>query len=75
MEIIMKETIETSKCKYGYFNLLNHKYVITLPFTQKAWINYLGGVSDLNAFIFNCADGIIWYNRPLTGISNNISTK
>ena len=53
----MKNTIETSKCKYGYFDSEKREYVITSPYTPKAWINYLGGVGDLDAFISNWAGG------------------
>ena len=63
----MKNVIDTSKCKYGYFDPDNREYVITSPYTPKAWINYLGGVGDLDAFISNRAGGTVWYKQPHTG--------
>ena len=54
-------SIDTSKCKYGYFDSENREYVITSPYTPKAWINYLGGVGDLDAFVSNRAGGTVWY--------------
>ena len=59
--------IDTSKCKYGYFDSENREYVITSPYTPKPWINYLGGVGDLDAFVSNRAGGTVWYKQPHTG--------
>lgn len=63
----MKDVMDTSKCKYGYFDAENREYVITSPYTPKAWINYLGGTGDLDAFISNRAGGTVWYKQPHTG--------
>ncbi|MGN0866313.1 MAG: GH36-type glycosyl hydrolase domain-containing protein [Oligosphaeraceae bacterium] len=52
---------------YGHFDPEKHEYVITSPLTPRAWINYLGGVSDLGAFVSNRAGGTVWYKQPHTG--------
>ena len=56
-----------SQCKYGYFDFSTHEYVITSPYTPKPWINYLGGIGDLDAFVSNRAGGTAWYQQPHTG--------
>lgn len=63
----MKEVIDTGRCKYGYFDSEKREYVVTSPYTPKAWINYLGGVGDLDAFVSNRAGGTVWYKQPHTG--------
>ena len=55
------------ECKYGYFDTENHEYVINTPYTPKPWINYLGGIGDLDAFVSNRAGGTVWYKQPHTG--------
>lgn len=55
------------QCKYGYFDFSTHEYVITSPFTPKPWINYLGCVGELDAFVSNRAGGTLWYEQPHTG--------
>ena len=55
------------ECKYGYFDTDNREYVITTPLTPKPWINYLGGVGELDAFVSNRAGGTVWYKQPHTG--------
>lgn len=52
---------------YGYFDSEKSEYVITSPLTPRAWINYLGGVSDMDAFVSNRAGGTVWYKQPHTG--------
>ncbi len=52
---------------YGYFDAERHEYVVTSPLTPKAWINYLGGVADLDAFVSNRGGGTAWYKQPHTG--------
>lgn len=53
--------------KYGYFDSKKREYVINTPLTPKPWINYLGGIGDLDAFISNRAGGTAWYKQPHTG--------
>ena len=40
---------------YGHFDPDKHEYVITSPLTPRAWSNYLGGFSDLEAWVSNLA--------------------
>lgn len=53
--------------KYGFFDIEKHEYVITSPLTPKPWINYLGGIGKLDAFVSNRAGGTVWYEQPHTG--------
>ncbi|MBO5922902.1 MAG: hypothetical protein J6Q81_00175, partial [Lentisphaeria bacterium] len=59
--------MNSNECKYGFFDLNNQEYVITTPYTPKAWINYLGGTGDIDAFISNRAGGTAWYKQPQSG--------
>ncbi len=56
-----------NKNKYGYFDSQKREYVIKTPLTPKPWINYLGGIGDLDAFVSNRAGGTVWYKQPHTG--------
>ena len=55
------------ECKYGYFDTDKREYVISTPLTPKPWINYLGGIGELDAFVSNRAGGTVWYKQPHTG--------
>ena len=55
------------KKTYGHFDSARREYVITDPMTPEPWINYLGGVGNMNAFISNGAGGTAWYGQPHTG--------
>lgn len=59
--------MNTLENKYGFFDSKNHEYVIKTPLTPKPWINYLGGIGKLDAFISNRAGGTVWYEQPHTG--------
>ena len=59
--------MDTLKNKYGFFDSINHEYVINTPLTPKPWINYLGGIGSLDAFVSNRAGGTVWYQQPHTG--------
>lgn len=59
--------MDKNDMKYGFFDTDTHEYVVTSPFTPKPWINYLGGIGKLDAFVSNRAGGTVWYEQPHTG--------
>ena len=46
--------------RFGYFDDINHEYVITQPDTPLPWINYLGN-QDFYGLISNTAGGYVFY--------------
>ena len=48
---------------YGHFDDAAREFVVTDPLTPRPWTNYLGN-RRLQAFISQCAGGLMWYLEP-----------
>lgn len=59
----MSKKTTSNNEKFGYFDDLNHEYVITTPYTPTPWINYLGN-DGFYGLISNTAGGYCFDRDP-----------